>query len=171
MNNNKDFDQVSGIFDQTSDLSGLADDLNRRGIAGNNLSLLMSDRTREQFFAPVSSTKTPEGATTGGLSGGLLGALIGGLAMVGSITVPGLGLLVAGPIVGALAGGAIGSATGSLIGALVGAGIPEYEAKYYEDALKENGKILLVAHVPHEQSREIKAVFERYGAHQIKVKS
>ncbi len=168
--NSRDYEQVSGVFEYNNNLQGLIDTLNSRGISGQDVSILMSDRTKNQHFAPSSSSKSPEGATAGSVSGGLLGALLGGLAIAGTLSIPGLGMFVAGPIVGALAGGAVGTATGGLIGALVGAGIPEFEAKYYEDALREQGKVLIVAHVPKIEANEIRAVFERFGAHRVKVK-
>ena len=46
-------------------------------------------------------------------------------AVGSTIAVPGLGLVVAGPIAAALAGAGAGAAAGGLIGAMVGAGIPE----------------------------------------------
>jgi uncharacterized membrane protein len=44
----------------------------------------------------------------------------------------------------ALAGLGVGGAVGGLVGALVGMGIPEYEAKRYEGAVKEGGTLLSV---------------------------
>ncbi len=88
---------------------------------------------------------------------------------MGSLLIPGLGLVAAGPLIGALTGGAVGGIAGGLIGALVGAGIPEHEARFFEDALKEEGNVLVVAHVPDKQVKETKAVFERFDARRIKV--
>lgn len=163
------YEQVSGIMSNERDIRTLLDTLHDRDLGEDDVSVLMSERTRDRYFSAQEATKAPEGASIGGLSGGLLGAIIGGLTVAGSLLVPGAGLLVAGPLVGALAGGAIGTATGGLIGALVGAGIPEHEAKFYEDALKKEGNILVVAHVPKEEASEVKAIFERYGAHKVKV--
>jgi outer membrane lipoprotein SlyB len=54
--------------------------------------------------------------------------------------------MAAGPIVAALAGAAVGGASGSLLGALVGLGVPEIEAKVYEERLNK-GDILVCVHV------------------------
>ena len=62
--------------------------------------------------------------------------------MAATVAVPGLGLLVAGPIAAALAGAGAGAVVGGGIGALVGAGIPEERVKEYESGLK-NGGILM----------------------------
>ena len=69
------------------------------------------------------------------------------------------------------AGGAIGAASGGLIGALIGLGIPEHEARFFEKALEAGDRILVVAHVREEESKEVRAVFERFNAHNIKVYS
>lgn len=63
------------------------------------------------------------------------------VAAVGmSIAIPGLGLVIAGPLAGAIAGA--GGAAGGLVGALVGWGIPEERVKRYESGIK-NGEILM----------------------------
>lgn len=164
-----EYDQISALFASYREFSALVEALNDRGYQEDDISVLMSENTHHQYFAPQENTKAPEGATVGSLSGGILGAVIGGLTLVGNIILPGSGLLVAGPLVGALTAGALGAAAGGLIGALVGAGIPEHEARFFEDALKEEGQILVVAHVPKEKSREVKAVFERHHADRLKV--
>ena len=43
----------------------------------------------------------------------------------------------------ALAGLGVGGAEGGMVGALVGLGIPEYEAKRYEGAVKDGGTLPL----------------------------
>lgn len=164
-----EYDQISGVFSSYDHFSDLIEALNMRGYREDDLSVLMSENTHQQYFAPHENNKAPEGVAVGSISGGILGALIGGLTMVGNLMLPGAGLLVAGPLVGALSAGAVGAAAGGFIGALVGAGIPEHEAKFFEDALKEEGRILVVAHVPHEQVREIKAVFDRCRGEHLKV--
>lgn len=165
----QDYEQISGLFKSYKDFSELIEALNMRGYKEEDISVLMSEHTHKQYFTTQENTKAPEGAAMGTLSGGILGAVIGGLSLVGNIILPGTGLLVAGPLVGALTAGAVGAAAGGLIGALVGAGIPEHEAKFFEDALKKEGQILVVAHVLKEQIKEVKAVFERHNAQQLKV--
>jgi hypothetical protein len=55
---------------------------------------------------------------------------------------PGLGLVIAGPIAAALAGAGAGAATGGLVGALIGWGIPEERVKQYEAGIKEGGILM-----------------------------
>jgi hypothetical protein len=166
----QNYSQVSGIFRAERNLSNLMEDLHNRGIREDDVSILMAEHTRNRFFSIDDQTKSPEGVTIGGLSGGLLGALLGGLTVAGTVLIPGLGLVVAGPLVGALAGAGLGGAAGGLIGALVGSGIPEHEAKFYEDALKEEGNIFVLAHVPQDEEGSVKNLFDRYDAKNIKVR-
>jgi hypothetical protein len=163
------FDQVSGIFDSYQDFVNLLEAMYARGYKDDDLSVLMSEETHDQYFAAREESKAPEGTAAGVISGGLIGALIGGLTLVGNVLAPGVGLLMTGPLVGAISGAAIGAAAGGLVGGMIGAGIPEHEAKFFEEALNEKGRILLVAHVPKEESKEIRALFERFNASKLKI--
>lgn len=60
------------------------------------------------------------------------------------MTIPGLGLIITGPLAAGLAGA--GGITGGLIGALAGSGIPEDKAKVYESGVNKDGHIVLGVH-------------------------
>jgi len=78
-----------------------------------------------------------------GTIGYTLGAIIGGIAAVGSnLVIPGVGLVIAGPIAAALAGAGAGSLAGGLTGALIGWGIPEERVVHYEKGIREGGTVL-----------------------------
>ena len=84
-----------------------------------------------------------EGLGVGAAVGGGVGATLAAIFAVGSnVVVPGLGLVVAGPIAAALAGAGAGGATGGIVGALVGAGIPEERAREYEKGVREGGVVI-----------------------------
>jgi hypothetical protein len=123
--------------------------LRERGYTKDDVNVLMSEETRRKHFLDSElGTKAAEGAAVGVAIGGVMGATLAALIAVGTTFVlPGLGLVIAGPIVAALAGGALGAATGGLAGALVGYGIPEEQAKQYEKGIREGGVVLIVA--PH----------------------
>ncbi|KAM3100985.1 YsnF/AvaK domain-containing protein [Phormidesmis sp. 146-12] len=93
--------------------------------------------------------KADEGAGVGAVSGGALGGLTGLLVGLGTLAIPGVGpIMLAGATATALAttaaGGAIGAAAGSLLGGLVGLGIPEAEAKHYNDRITQGGYLVIV---------------------------
>jgi hypothetical protein len=160
---------VSGIFNSERKIEELLAALEKRNIGRDLINTMMSDETRDHFTNLEKDNKMPEGASIGGVSGGLLGGLIGGLAMAGGLLIPGINLLVVGPLAGALVGGAAGVVTGGLIGALVGLGIPEYEAKAYEQHLKEAGNVLVIAHVHVEGVPGILDLFKHYGGQHVVV--
>ena len=118
-----------------------------RGYTKDDVNVMMSDQTRDSWFADGDDTglgsKALEGAGTGSAIGGTLGAIIAGIAAIGtSVLIPGLGLVVAGPIAAALAGAGAGGLTGGLVGALIGSGIPEDRAVQYEDGIKNGGLVM-----------------------------
>ena len=115
-----------------------------RGYTDKDLSLLMSNDTRNRYFPRDAETKTElgtkaaEGAGIGAAAGAGLGALLIGLAATG-IAIPLVPIIAMGPLAAAVAGGGAGGAVGALIGALVGYGIPEERARIYEQGIKEGG--------------------------------
>jgi hypothetical protein len=119
-----------------------------RGYKNDEIHVLMSDATRKRLFVKDGEKTSMgnnalKGAGVGGAVGGAVGATLMGIAAAAAtVTLPGIGLLIAGPLAGALAGGAAGAAAGGLLGVLVGAGIPAERAKVYETELKEGGIVL-----------------------------
>src|SRR5690242_15805535 len=136
------------------------------GWAPAEISVLVGDHAAGRHFGVKEKTKAPEGAATGAALGGALGAVVAGLAAVGSIVIPVLGLLAAGPIVAALAGAGAGGAAGGLRGGLRGATRPEHEAKLVKSL--EVGHILLaVPAEKHELAERAKKILEACGAEHV----
>ena len=121
-----------------------------RGYDQNEIHVIMSDETRKRHFGKDTKdkgigNKAVEGLGVGGAVGGTVGATLMAIAAAAStLTIPGLGLVIAGPLAGALAGGAIGAAAGGIVGTLIGLGIPEERAREYEKDLKEGAVVLAV---------------------------
>ena len=121
-----------------------------RGYTRDDINLMMSDQTRDTWFSDNENfesdelgSKALEGAGAGSAIGGTLGAIIGGIAAIGTnVLIPGLGLVVAGPLAAALTGAGAGGLTGGLVGALIGSGIPEDRAKEYETGVREGGMVM-----------------------------
>ena len=89
--------------------------------------MLMSEQTRRGYHKHgtegriKSGTHATEGVAEGGALGTAIGATVGAILALGtSIAIPGLGLIVAGPIIAAFAGGGAGAVAGGAIGGLVG---------------------------------------------------
>ncbi len=142
-------------------------DLEMAGFGPSQISVVSTDSTLGKSFGIVESTKASEGAATGGTIGGVLGAIAAGLAATGTLLIPGVNLVVYGTLVAAAAGAGVGAATGGLIGALVGAGIPEHEAKRYEEEVKKGAVLIAVEAKDSDQAKEVKEIFKGSQAENI----
>lgn len=139
---------LTTVFHDRESAEAAYDAVAARGYGRDDIHVLMTQDTHKRLFAGDAGrlehgNKALEGAGVGGIAGGALGAtLLGIAAAAATLTVPGLGLVVAGPISGALAGGALGATAGGLVGTLVGAGIPEARAKIHEQDLKDGNVVI-----------------------------
>jgi hypothetical protein len=159
---------VFGIYATPGTAEAAVDHLIANGFTNSAISVLLPDDESTRAFAHEKQTKAPEGTTTGAVTGGVIGGTLGLLAGVGALAIPGVGpLIAAGPIMATLAGAGAGGAVGGLVGALVGMGIPEYEAKRYEGAVKEGGTLLSVHCDTSEQVDAAKNALKSTGARDI----
>ena len=142
------------IVETRAQAEAIVDGLQRVGFRPQDISAVFPDMRGTQGFAHEKHTKAPEGAVAGAAGGGLLGGTLGVLAGIGALAIPGLGpFIAAGPIMAGLSGIAAGAAVGGVTGALVGMGIPEVEAKLYEDRLRA-GNILIAVHTEDSEMRD-----------------
>lgn len=150
----------------------IVENLQSSGFNTSEISVLMPDTEGRHDIGHVKATKAPEGATTGAATGGVTGGVLGLLAGIGALAIPGVGpLIAAGPIMAALSGAAIGATTGGVVGGLIGLGIPEIEAKRYEEKLKTGNYLIAVhAHDGDEVDRA-KEIFKNAGAEDIATSS
>jgi len=141
---------VTGLFKDRDSAERAYGSLSTRGYGKDDLNMIMSDDTRKKHFADDKhdaatdlGDKAWEDAGKGAAIGSGVGATIAAVLAIGTtLAIPGLNLLVAGPLVAALAGAGAGGLTGGLIGALVGHGIPEEKAKEYDKGIRD-GNIMM----------------------------
>src|ERR671938_1826613 len=96
---------VTGLFKTRVAAEAAVDAIIKRGFTRDDISVLMSDATRHKEFAVQTRSHAADGAGIGGAVGGTIGAVLAAIVAVGtSIVIPGIGLVVAGPIAAALAG-------------------------------------------------------------------
>ena len=147
---------VTGLFPNRDSAEAAYAATHGRGYAKDDVNVVMSDDTRKTHFTGSGQetelgNKAAEGAGVGGAIGGTVGAIAAAIAAVGtSLALPGLGLVIAGPIAAAIAGAGAGAAGGGLIGALIGWGMPEERVKQYEEGVK-NGGILMGVHAKNDE--------------------
>jgi len=143
---------LTGLFRDRDSAERAYRSIADRGYSRDDVNLVMSDETRKRHFAGDAAgretelgNKAAEGAGIGGAIGGSLGAIAAAIAAVGTtIALPGLGLVIAGPLAAALAGAGAGAATGGIVGALIGWGIPEERVKQYDQGIREGGILMAV---------------------------
>jgi len=141
-------DTLTGVFYTREEAENAYNVLIDKGYSTDEIILLMSDETHNTHFKDNKDdsgfqTLAMEKAGLGSAIGGTAGAVIGAIAAVGTtIALPGLGLVVAGPIVAALSGAGAGGLAGGIIGGLVGSGIPKEKATFYEHSIKCGGVVI-----------------------------
>ena len=160
---------VTGLFKNRLAAEAAVDAIMKRGYTRDDISVMMSDATRSKEFALQTRTHAADGAGVGGAVGGVVGAVLVAIVAVGStIVLPGLNLVIAGPIAAALAGAGAGAATGGVIGALIGAGIPEYRAKVYETGLQSGGILIGVEARTDEEVDKLEELLDALGAEHVR---
>src|SRR5258705_4579706 len=102
---------ITGLFSNRIAAEAAVDAITKRGYCRDDISVLMSDATRSKEFALQTRTHAVDGAGIGGALGGAVGAVIAAVIAAGStLVLPGLNLVIAGPIAAALAGAGAGGA-------------------------------------------------------------
>lgn len=171
-------DLVLGIFANKTDAEDAIEELKDIGYNAKDMSIVMRDANDVKDVADATGASVADsavaGATTGGVIGGLAGLLIG----IGAIAIPGVGaVLIGGPLAAALgltgaaattvSGAVTGALAGGLVGALVGVGVPEEDARFYEERVSQ-GAILVVVPVSPGRTEEARTILEDNGAEQVK---
>jgi len=151
--NTSDRPVLTGLFRDRDSAERAYQSIADRGYGREDVNVVMSDDTRKRHFSTTTAdgrqtelgNKAAEGAGIGGAIGGSLGAIAAAIAAVGTtIALPGLGLVIAGPLAAAIAGAGAGAATGGIVGALIGWGIPEERVKEYDQGIREGGILMAV---------------------------
>lgn len=157
--------RIVGVFAAEHEASRAIEELKRQGCRTEDISIIARNTESEDTLRDESGTQAPEGMATGAATGGLLGGLTGLLMGIGALAIPGIGpIIAAGPLAATLAGAAIGAGSGGLVGGLIGLGIPEEEAKRYDNHVGE-GHILVMVDVEGEQKEEeVKRIFVQHNS-------
>jgi hypothetical protein len=172
---------VVGVFRRPADAQHCYDTLLERGFGDDQFNLMMSEQTRTLYGHPLeqpspeshqhhAESRAMEGMGVGGAIGTALGSSIAAIAAIGtSLLVPGLNVIVAGPLAAALAGGGAGAVTGGLLGGLIGLGIKEDKAETYHKAIHEGCTVLGVALRTSDRREIVEQAMKACGAENIHV--
>ncbi len=159
---------VVGVFDGPSHAEQALNGLKAAGFMPEQVSVVAQDKHDVQQLAEHTDM-AGESAAAGAVSGGLLGGVAGFVLGISALVIPGIGPIVgAGILVSTLAGAGIGAAAGGLIGALTGQGVPEEDAKGYQESVRA-GSILLTVHALSDaQAQEAQDIFDGSGGGNVR---
>ena len=166
---------VVGVFNDRDTAQAAIEQLKNAGFRPEDIGILMQNKEGAQDLAADTGTKAGEGAGKGAVTGGILGGLGGLLVGIGALAIPGIGPVVAagplaaglGAVLGTTATGAvIGAGVGAIAGALIGMGVPEDEARVYEERFNQ-GRILVTVKAGANRYNEAERILRNAGAEQI----
>jgi hypothetical protein len=150
---------VVGLFARRHDADAAIRDLKAAGFRDDQVGIALQDREEQGDLLEPTRAKEAEAAAAGAVSGGLVGGLIG---LLGSLLVPGVGpIVVGGVLASTLTGAGIGAATGGIIGALVGLGVPEPDARHFDQGLRQGSTLVTVDAGP--RTPEALTILDRHG--------
>ena len=158
---------ISATFKTKASADAFLTEIETLNVTEQQVSVVATDKTVGKSFNIDKSSKAPEGAVSGAAIGGLIGTIAMALTTATAVAIPGVNIVVTGILASAITGVGIGSTAGGLIGALVGAGIPEHEAKIYEDEIKDGAILISIDAKDNEQKDLIKHILKRRDAHNI----
>jgi uncharacterized membrane protein len=164
---------ILALFDTRADAESAIAELQANGYAAQDLSIIMKEDEHTRLTTPTTGAQVADSASSGLATGLLIG--------IGAITFPGIGaLLIAGPLATALgltgaaastvAGALTGAVAGGLLGALVGLGLPDEDARHYEERIKSGAILLAIPNMVIEED-EIKDILEDNHVKDIRIVS
>ncbi|MEZ0223296.1 MAG: hypothetical protein ACAH83_01990 [Alphaproteobacteria bacterium] len=158
---------ITAVFDTRTEAEFALAQLDQAGYTRAQVTMLITEESRGKHFGVDDKTKVAEGAATGATIAGLSAGLFLALGSAGALLVPGLNLIVSGALVGGLAGLGAGAVGGGLVGALVGLGVPEHEAKLYEDTIRKGAILIAVDASDAAGAERVKSILKNTKAQSI----
>jgi hypothetical protein len=122
---------VVGLFARRRDAEAAIRDLKTAGFKDNQVGVALQDREEQGDLLESTGAKEAEGAAAGAVSGGLVGGLIG---LLGSLLIP---------------------------GALMGLGVPETDARHFDQGLRLGSTLVTVDAGP--RTAEALVILDRHG--------
>ena len=150
MNDKIQQQRAVGTFPTREDAENALMELRDCGFNMDRISAIAQNLPNPQTLADVkvksSSEKVKDSAETGAVMGATTGGILGLIGSLSVLAIPGIGLATEVAILlgNALLGSGFGAAGGSLLGAMLGWGIPEEQAKYYDELLSQGDYVVLV---------------------------
>lgn len=155
---------VVGIFRDRVKAEGALHELHKAGFSEEQTGFVIrGKRDPGDDDSPVENDSSLEKSSTGSgvLAGGTVGGVVGAVA---TGLIPGVGpVIAAGLLAGVLGGAAAGGVAGGVIGTLTGIGIPEDEAKIYEEEFNAGNPLVTVD--AGDRREEAWKILQQHGAY------
>ncbi len=143
---------VTGLFNDRDSAERAYQSIVSRGYDKDEINVVMADETRTRLFpedglvTELATKAAEEGVDLGNPAGGTLATVTTALSAIGAagalLLLPGVGIVIAGPVAAAIAGATAAGLAGGIIGALQHWGIPEARRDEYESGIKRGGILL-----------------------------
>ena len=164
---------VTGLFKDSESVERAYEVVSQRDYGTADINVVMSDDTRKRYVSDPREInielgrKVMEGGEMGGPTGGTMGMIIPALIALGVVALPGLGLVLAGPVAVALAAAGAAGLTGGLMAALSDWGIPDERAKQYEAGIRGGGIMVGVRTRSDEDARHFEQEWKAIGGQHV----
>lgn len=161
-----------GLFSTRQAAEAALERLNSSGFDMSHISIVaksgdgLRDLTgHDSHIAETNGEQTQDAAGAGATAGAVTGGAVGLIGSLGVLAIPGVGLAaeLGFLLASTLLGGGIGAVSGGLIGALVGWGVPEDQAKYYNDRVHNENDYLVLVEGTQQEISAAKAILENHG--------
>jgi uncharacterized protein (TIGR02271 family) len=162
MPNRKKNHAIVGVFESRAHANQAIADLKAAGFDDSDIGMVYRDHEGNTVkTGAADETYAEEGAVAGALAGAAGGAAIGAGILAGVIPVigPVLAIGTLGTVLLNAAGGAV---IAGLTGALIGWGIPEEDAKFYENEVSA-GRFLVSLSNPGDRANDARAILHRHS--------
>lgn len=162
---------VVGLFDDFESAQRAAGNLERAGIARDQISIVAGNESGKYKDYASGTGEVGKGVAGGAGTGAAIGGGLGLVAGLMALAIPGFGpVIAAGPIAAALTGAGIGAAAGGLIGGLTKAGVSENDAEYYAEGVRRGG-VLVTVRTTESLSDDAARILDDAGARDVDEKS
>lgn len=151
-----------GLFSDSKRAGDAVAQLKERGYTDDISVLAKDDKTGDPRSEDVKK-EVKDSAAIGAGVGAVAGAIWAGLS---AVALPGLGLLVGGPLAALLTGGGAGALAGGLAGALADYGIPKDMAKKYEERIGR-GDVAVAVTTDEGHVDEVRQILSDHSANEI----
>lgn len=166
-NSSDSSDVVVGTFSSRSAAQRAIEELIRAGFQDDQIGVVSRDsegQATDDALGGIRGTADTSSESTGVLTGAAAGAgggALWGLGIAAGV-LPAIGPVIAGGVLAAIAASAAaGAAAGGVLGALIGLGVPEEDARRYEQDFEAGRTLVTVRTVGHREQAE--EILRRHG--------